>query len=358
MAFHSRHVTRAVRYTSPFRDEQRFLDDMETIIKRERIDVLVPVLEETYMIARNRQRLGQRVGLLLADYSAMLALHDKGLLRQLAASCGVAMPATRDLADIARDEALAEGLAYPVVVKPMQGGGGWAVEEATTPQRLCEIARERTAAGCNSLVQQKVCGDTVCVAMLYDGGTLLASDAYRTLETYPWPYGQATLRESTRCLEAEQGLQRLLDAVGWTGVCEADFIVDAATGRAYLIDVNPRFWGSLVQSMTRGIDFPYYYYKLAVKERDFSPAAGKDGVVTRWLGGDVLRFGACLKGAPRKLDFLLDAMRRHRSAAAHDDFELSDPLPLLAWCGGNLLRRFSPFARDADRYDALRGVWE
>lgn len=358
MSFHSRHAATSALYTSPYTDEARFVDDLARIIERERVDVLIPVLEETYMVARNRERLGGLAGLCMAEYRDMVGLHDKGALRELAARCDVPMPDTLPLSDIATTPELADSLTFPVVVKPRQGGGGWAVEEVGTAARLREVAQERAAACSGCLVQRKMEGATVCVAMLYDSGRLLAKDTYLTLETYPWPYGQATLRESVSCPEAEKGLKALLDALGWTGVCEADFIVDAASGRAYLIDVNPRFWGSLVQSLACGVDFPYYYYKLAKGERDFEVREGTPGVVTRWLGGDLMRFGARFMAAGSKVGFLSETARSHRRATAFDDFDLSDPLPMLAWCGGHVLKALGPKRDGAAGGDALRGVWE
>lgn len=358
MTFHSRHAAGTARYTSPFRDEECFVADIERIIRRERIDVLIPVLEETYMVARHQERLAASAGLLLADYQSILRLHDKQSLRLLAANCGVAMPATLTLDEVARDDTAAHGLPYPVVVKPKQGGGGWAIRDAASPEALQAVVQELRADLSRYLVQQRVQGDTVCVAMLYDDGKPVARDAYRTLATYPAPYGQATLRESVRCTQAEDGLKALLDASAWKGVCEADFIVDAATGQAFLIDVNPRFWGSLVQSIACGVDFPYLYYKLALGEHDFDPQGARSHAVTRWLGGDALRFATNLRTADGKLAFLRDSFRSRLRSRMFDDFEVRDPLPLLAWCGEHVWRRLRPERGDGNKDDALSGVWE
>lgn len=356
MSFHSRHVAGTARYASPFVDEHGFIDDLLRIIEHERIDVLVPVLEETYMVARHRQRLAPRVGLCLAGYDELVGLHDKDSLRKLAGRLGVPMPETVPLGAVLASPGMADELDYPQVVKPRQGGGGWAVEQVNTPGRLRALAAER--AGSGGLAQRKVAGDTVCVAMLYDAGRQVACDTYRVLEAYPWPYGQGTLRESVSCPPAERGLQTLLDALCWTGVCEADFIVDPDTGTALLIDVNPRFWGSLVHSLTRGVDFPYYHYRLARNERDFEVPQGLPGVVTRWLGGDIMRLGAQFLTARDKAAFVAGALRHRRRAVAYDDFDVTDPLPMLAWCCGQAARAVRRACGGPARGEGLRGQWE
>lgn len=372
MSFYSRYAAGRARYTSPFEDEAAFVNDMLRIIDHERIDVLVPVLEETYMVARHHARFAPHVGLCLAAYHDMVRLHDKALLRGLAADCGVPMPETVPLATLLASPEAADGLVYPQLVKPRQGGGGWAVEEAATSESLRHIARLRGADG--GLAQQKLEGHMVCVAMLYDAGTLVASDTYRVLQTYPHPYGQGTLREAVTCPSAEAGLKALLDAMGWTGVCEADFIVMAEgqagpayaaalhaprlDGAAYLIDVNPRFWGSLAHSTARGVDFPHYYYQLAVGSRAFEVPQALPGVVTRWLGGDIMRVGAQVRAAHDRLAYITGAVRERRRAAAYDDFDWTDPLPMLAWSAGQVIRAARRAAGLATTSEALSGVWE
>ena len=389
MSFASRHAAGTARYTSPFEDEAAFVDDLLRIIDRERIDVLVPVLEETYMVARHHARFAPHVGLCLAGYHDMVRLHDKASLRGLAADCGVPMPQTVSLAALLASPGIADGLAYPQLVKPRQGGGGWAVEEAATPARLLDIARQRGADG--GLAQQKLAGHMVCVAMLYDAGRLVASDTYRVLETYPHPYGQGTLRDSVACPGAEGGAhgedgrgkdagRGLADHVAQPGhSARADQTVEggqarqeAQTGQssgasahlprldgaAYLIDVNPRFWGSLAHSVARGVDFPHYYYRLAMGERDVAVPQAPPGVVTRWLGGDIMRVGAQFIAARDRLGYISGALRQRRRVAAYDDFDLADPLPMLAWSAGQAVRAVRKALGMTTTSEALSGVWE
>ena len=98
------------------------------------------------------------------------------------------------------------------------------------------------------------------------------------------------MRESVRVPElAEMGV-RLLSSLNWYGVAMVEFKIDPRDGRAKLMEVNPRFWGSLQLSIHSGIDFPYLLYRMAV-DGDVEPVNGyKVGVRCRWIGGDVLSF--------------------------------------------------------------------
>ncbi len=106
--------------------------------------------------------------------------------------------------------------------------------------------------------------------MLLNQGQMRAKVAYKQLRDYPVTGGQATMRVSIRSYKAEAYLQQLLESLHWHGVCQADFVVDKHSEVPYLIDLNPRLWGSLAQAIASGVDFPYLIYRLA-REGDVAP---------------------------------------------------------------------------------------
>ena len=90
--------------------------------------------------------------------------------------------------------------------------------------------------------------------------------------------------------------RRILDHVGWHGVAMVEFKV-TPEGRAYLMEVNPRFWGSLQLAIDAGVDFPWLVYQLSSGQppegqRSDGALTGpmgryRVGVRTRWLLGDL-----------------------------------------------------------------------
>jgi protein-tyrosine-phosphatase len=68
------------------------------------------------------------------------------------------------------------------------------------------------------------------------------------------------------------------------GVARFAFRVDRGSGRHVLLEVNPRFWGSLPLAVAAGADFPSLYWDLAVHGRE-GEAAYRAGVVKADLTG-------------------------------------------------------------------------
>ena len=83
----------------------------------------------------------------------------------------------------------------------------------------------------------------------------------------------------------------LLAALGWVGVAMAEFKVDPRDGRPKLLEVNPRFWGSLNHAIVCGVDFPWLLYRMAM-EGDVEPQGEyRVGVRSRsFLPGELLHF--------------------------------------------------------------------
>jgi predicted ATP-grasp superfamily ATP-dependent carboligase len=103
-----------------------------------------------------------------------------------------------------------------------------------------------------------------------------------------------------------------------------EFKVDPRDNEPKLMELNPRFWGSLALAIHAGVDFPYLLYRMAMGE-EFEPIVEYEvGVRCRWLlPGDILHF---LHNPDR---FRLEPSF-FRFRGTHDDIlSREDPLPIV-----------------------------
>jgi predicted ATP-grasp superfamily ATP-dependent carboligase len=128
-------------------------------------------------------------------------------------------------------------------------------------------------------------------ALFDETSNVKAAFVHKKLRMYPVQGGPSTLGEGVEYPQVmEMGLS-LLKSLNWVGVGMAEFKVDPRDGIPKLMEVNPRFWGSLQLAIASGVDFPYLILKMAKRE-NFEPilhyAVGKR---FRWLLlGDLLHF--------------------------------------------------------------------
>jgi len=362
MSFASRYSKGHFLYPSPFsRDSERFIDSIIENIARFKAKVLIPVYEETFLVAKYKERLSGLVGMVVPDYDQILLAHNKDRWENVARELKICVPETFDPAEIQKTPDIAWELPYPLFIKPKQGGGGWGITQVNSQKELEQYICQESYCGRSwdrFYLQRKIEGETHCVAMLFNKGGLRAKVAYKQLREYPLKNGQATLRISIDSPHAESDLKSFLEHIRWHGVCQADFIVESATGTPYLIDINPRFWGSLAQGIAAGVDFPYLYYKIAL-DGDVAPVIGfKKDVMTRWIGGDLRAFFPLLKEAQHKVTFVQNFLYPKKGLIMKDDFSCHDPLPFCTWVIDTLYRMIRYKTAKPVTHDQLEGIWE
>jgi predicted ATP-grasp superfamily ATP-dependent carboligase len=294
-AMFSRYCRRRFVYPSALGRPADFLEALKQELAGGRYDVLLPMeLDTQLLLTRGRARLGERVRIPFADADQTLRVDDKGFLACFAKEQGIDCPATFLPSGTEEAAALAPALPYPVLLKPRHSSGGRGIVRVDGPERFLAAYRAVEAGYPLPIVQECLPpgGEALGVAVLMNWASEpRASFAYRRLREYPLSGGPSTLRESVGDPRLCESTERLLVALGWTGVAMVEYKVDPRDGRPKLLEVNPRFWGSLHHGIVCGVDFPFLLYRLAM-EGDVARIDGyRVGVRSRsLLHGELMHF--------------------------------------------------------------------
>jgi predicted ATP-grasp superfamily ATP-dependent carboligase len=294
-ALFSRHCGRRFLHPSVLGRPEDFLAALERELVAKRYDVLLPMeLSTQLLVTKHRERLERLVRIPFADADLALRVHDKGFLASWAKARGIDSPATFHPLGPEEAAEMAPALPYPVLVKPRHSSGGRGIVRVDREAEFLAGYTRVHARHPLPIVQECMPpgGEALGVAVLMNfASEPRATFAYRRLREYPITGGPSTLRESI----ADPGLQacaeRLLASLGWVGVAMVEYKVDPRDGRPKLLEVNPRFWGSLHHAIVCGVDFPFLLCSLAL-EGDVARAQGyRVGVKSRsLLHGELLHF--------------------------------------------------------------------
>jgi hypothetical protein len=167
----SRAVYRSVRVTSPVADQQAYLRDLLRVVIEERVDLVVPVSEESMHVAALRALLPAEVRLASVEQSRLLALHDKLGFIRVASRRGLPVPESHPLGTPEAARLAAES---NTVCKPRFGCGGRGVRMLRVGEPLPAVDP-----GLPRLVQCRLEGETVCGFAIARAGALLGSVQYR-----------------------------------------------------------------------------------------------------------------------------------------------------------------------------------
>jgi len=298
VAFASRHVLEPARHPDPA-DEEAFVAFVSEQAEAG-VRVVLPLGQESSaVLARNRDRLPSDLGLPIASADAIDVAISKRRTLELARELGVATPRTWQRRD---------DVEYPAVAKAERGAG--AVLYLNEPADLADVPTDW-------LLQEYVPGEGRGLFALFDRGTERAVFMHRRVREFPVTGGASTAAEPVDDPELRGLGLRLLNRLGWHGVAMVEFKRDARDGAYKLMEINPKFWGSLDLAIAAGVDFPWLAVQLAAGGLSSTPPSPRSGFRFQWVFPDLLHAAARPRDAPAVLRDLLDP-RVEKDVRLHD----------------------------------------
>jgi predicted ATP-grasp superfamily ATP-dependent carboligase len=325
-SFLSKYCSRRMVYPSPRRYPDQFIDFITEQIKGNHYECLYPMEEETLLLlAQHRSEISKYTYLLIPDRQKIEFVRDKGNLLRFAEAHGIPIP--RTIYSLENPEPdMVQG---PAVIKPRISSGSFGIAYVRRKEDLFPLYQKIHARYPSPLIQEWIpdgAGSYGFSALFDEASSVKAAFIHKKLRTYPIQGGPSTLREGVQHSQImELGLS-LLKSLNWTGVAMAEFKVDPRDGIPKLMEINPRFWGSLHLAILSGVDFPYLILKMARGETVEPVLHYPTGTRCRWLlFGDILHF---LKNPHR---FHLDPSFFHffDPDISYDIISKDDPTPIL-----------------------------
>jgi predicted ATP-grasp superfamily ATP-dependent carboligase len=346
----SRHCHRSVVYPSPYYRPSEFIDFLLKALSRISYQMLLPMEDETlHLISRYHAEFSRLTYLPIVSFEKLSFAQRKDNILQMAEKHGIPIPKTWYIDDISQINKLKNSLPYPIVIKPKKSSGAVGICYSKQPGDLMEQYLSVHQRFPYPLIQERIPheGPGYGASFLVDErGRVKASFVHKRLREYPVTGGASTLRESVRRDDIRDMAQVLLNALNWFGVGMVEFKVDPRDNIPKLMEVNPRFWGSLSLAVEAGVNFPYLLYRMSRGE-SFKPVEHYQiGKRCRWLlPGDILHFIY----NPKRSSLLPEFFNFWDRNTAYDIVSIEDPLPSL----GRILTPLT-FLYNADMKERLK----
>ena len=241
---HCRHYTRvASQELSDIRPA--FVQKLKSYCRSNDIDIVIPAdLGATLGLARVPGN-----GLRLFPFASppiLESLHDKWRFHQLLKNRGLPSPHTRLL-----DQRLAQSAAeqtYPLLIKPALGEGSRDITRCDGPEQLARLWQHKLEHEAGPwLAQELIPGHDIDLSLLADHGRVVA----HTIQ-------QDERADTKRFVEDERMLNvasEIVRATEFHGLAHFDMRIDSRDDNLYVIECNPRVWGSLMYSVWAGVNF-------------------------------------------------------------------------------------------------------
>lgn len=242
-------------------DHRARLDAITDLVSRIHVDVILPVGEEGVMFASAERDALSRLAALppLPDLEALQTGRDKWRLNQFARDYGLPAPQSVLLASGAAFDQRISELEYPVLLKPTSLTDGQGIRRFDTASDLRSFlaSQDESLVREKYLVQSYVPGFDIGLSVLCRDGEILAYTIQRGVISAAHRFGPLMAMEFIRQDDVFEVGQKLLAALRWSGVAHIDFRQDSRDGQVKIIELNARYWGSLLGSLVAGVNFPY-----------------------------------------------------------------------------------------------------
>ena len=221
--------------------------------RRTKADVVLPVDQQAIKtLTANRDALPATAQLALMPSLGSLALADDKyavalLLQELHLPLPHTIPVGRgpDFASALR------AFPFPVLLKPTRSSGGRGIKEFATADTLFEHVQRGSLGESTHEVQEVVRGYDLSCNVLCEHGQIVSYSLQRGFLPASGPFQTPAGVEFVRHDDTMLSIRKVMAALEWNGVANIDMRFD----EALILEINPRFWSSLLASASVGVNF-------------------------------------------------------------------------------------------------------
>lgn len=292
-----------------------------------------------YTIARHKGQLERFYRLITEDMEVIDKIYNKRKLLSIASAAGLPVPATIMPSE---PDPAHNNLRYPVLIK---GNNGLTFYKRY--HRKAILARDKHALqqalgslkGIQSdeyFIQELIPEGhkTVSVTLFAINGVVRTFWMGVKLREHPVRFGTATCCQSVHDDELLDMSRKLVSILGYTGVCEIEWLKDPRDNQSKLIEINARTWLWVGLAAKCGINFPVMIWEYVNKGIAPCEINYPDGKI--WLNLYTDLFYACKRLFMRidKPSVIMATYRRFSEAC----WDWRDPIPFFAYAA--LLTKF------------------
>lgn len=338
-ALSSKYSTEAVDVPDPTESMRGYADALVALAARDDVITVLPLREaDAYALASRRRELSEHLDPVWPGFDTLRSAQDRRTLLSVADDLGVPVPRTRLLTDWPDDDG-------PLVVKPRytivvdedgQGSREPSVRVLDAGERP-PVESVVDEMGHVPVTQEFVPSDgEYGFFALMDRGEPVATFQHERIRSFTYTGGASVYREAVDIEALREHGTALLSALDWHGPAMVEFRRDARDGSFRLMEINPRFWGSLALPVHAGVDFPRHYAALAAGQR---PNGGvpeyRVGVGSHLLSGELAYLYNVLRadGHSEPPPIGREVVALATSLCRNPNFDLlstDDPLPFVA----------------------------
>ncbi len=262
----SRHHSGFHTHTVDAFDRER-LDVILDLAKKLKVDIILPVDQASIrLIAAHLEEVKSVAALPpIASADVIDIAADKWLLTNVLERENIPYPKSVLYRSEKPNEHDFTQFTYPVLTKPLDAAGGTGIIFFDNPAELRRYLETEDHPK-KLVIQSYIRGYDLGCSVLCQNGEIKAYTMQKGIKPgakrFEPPSSIIFIKEN----EIYQNIEKLMRALNWSGVANIDLRYDEDKLEAKILEINPRYWASVIGSLVAGINFPYLACQLSVSQ--------------------------------------------------------------------------------------------
>ena len=248
---------------------ERYIDKFLTFLDCENYDFLIPIGGQSVkFINKYRTEISKKVIINLAPYKSIEKCLDKNKLLKLATELEIPTPKIYESDEILNLNLSKYSFPRKFVIKPSSELSNSKVVYTSDINLIKDFLDNEE----DLLFQDFINGCGVGFFAIYDNGILKNFFMHKRIRENPPSGGSSVCAESISDERLYKYGKKILDTLNWHGVAMVEFKKEYKTNKLFLMEVNPKFWGSHDLAISSGINFAEEYLEINPYSRKIEKA--------------------------------------------------------------------------------------
>ncbi len=253
------YITNSEFYISP--DISERLQFLSEIIREKQIDIVIPVEDSAVeFISHYRRQLERITNVMLTPSSDTLKIvTNKWQLAQVFEKYHLPTPKTILFTE--NDHAVEEfsNTSLPVLCKPAEGRGGEGIRFFDEIESCLAHLQKMELDGNFPpfIIQSFVPGYDIDCSVICQDGKILAHTIQKGVIPRNGRFAPPAGIEFVNNKKVLNLVTELMQILHFSGVAHIDLRIEASTGQVKFIEINSRYWASIIGSLKVGVNFPH-----------------------------------------------------------------------------------------------------
>lgn len=253
---------------------EKFVEYLEQ--QKEKHDLDKPIVfpthnDQVFVLSKYKERLQENFLVTVPDWEVTEKCYNKIYTYKIAEEIGIPIPESHYVRDGIDLDEVDDLMEYPFIIKPgiMHRFYEHIGKKAFKVENFKDL-KEKYDEACNAVDPEELIFQEIISGgpeklyshgVFFKDGKEIRSLTKISKRQVPMDFGTSTYVEKTESNEVREMSKKILEHIGYNGLCEVEFKKDPRDGEYKFFEINPRPWKWHSLFLANGINLPYLLYK-------------------------------------------------------------------------------------------------